>query len=164
MLNVEFDRTIESSLPPEELWRLIVEAFEQPRSSPVWPLDLEVVELDHLAEGAKVDGTYKIGSLEVEASYRIRDVDPGRAFTYESEPTHPLEGGATVAVEPRAGGKSALHWYGEYEPRRFFEGLAAVTYVRLAFLPTFFSRLEARLRSYEAQWEAVPGDVRRARP
>lgn len=151
VLTINFDETIESSLPSDELWHLITDAFENPDASPVWPVQLEAVDVDRLSEGATVTGSYQIGALGVEARYRITSVVPGRAFAYEAESTHPLDGGATVAVEPRDDGTSALRWSGNYRPRNYLTGIPAVMYVRLGFLPTFFPRLETRLRAYEAR-------------
>ncbi|MFB6374554.1 MAG: SRPBCC family protein [Bradymonadaceae bacterium] len=151
MLTIDFDETIESSLPADELWYLITDAFENPDASPVWPVQLDAVDVERLREGATVTGSYQIGALAVQARYRVTSLDPGRAFSYESEPTHPLDGGATVAVEPRDDGTSALRWSGTYRPRNYLTGIPAVLYVRLGFLPTFFPRLETKLRAYEAR-------------
>lgn len=152
ILGVDFDRTIESSLPGRELWRLMQQAFEEPNKSPIWPVDLEESDPVELREGAKVAATYKIGPLKTHPSYRITDFEPGHSFSYESEPSHPLEGGATVVIQRRDGASSALRWHGSYRPRLHPLAPGALLFVRLYFLRTFFARLEQNLRDYEASF------------
>ncbi|MBA2662744.1 MAG: SRPBCC family protein [Bradymonadaceae bacterium] len=136
-------------MPPEELWRLIKEAFQEPSRSPIWPVDVDEVEPVELMEGAMVQATYKLGPLKARPSYSITRFEPGRSFSYESNPSHPLQGGATVVVEPREAMASALRWYGSYRPRLHPMAPGALLFVRLYFLRTFFAGLEEKLRVYE---------------
>lgn len=147
--SVDFDRTINSSLPAEALWRLMRQAFEDPGRSPIWPVELEESDAVELAEGATVVATYKLGPVEVRPCYHITDLEEGRSFSYRSDASHPLDGGATVVVRGRNGG-SALRWYGSYRPRLHPLAPGALLFVRLYFLRTFFARLEENLRLYEA--------------
>lgn len=149
MFDIDFDETIASRLPPEHLWELVVEAFESPESSPIWPDELEVLELDELAEGTLAEGTYVVGPVSTRVTYRITDLAPGESFTYQPRSDHPLRGSATVAVEPVGDESSRLHWSGSYRPRRGPTGLAASLFVQLYFLRTFFSRLRTNLAAYE---------------
>lgn len=148
MLDVTFDRTISTSLPPQELWRLMKGAFEDPSHSPIWPVELDEVYPVELREGARVTAAYKIGPLQVEPSYHITEFHRGQSFSYASDRSHPLAGGATVEVRPDDGG-SALRWHGAYRPRLHPLSPGAILFVRLYFLRTFFSRLESNLRRYE---------------
>ena len=153
MFGVTFDRTIESELPPQQLWRLMKEAFEDPSQSPIWPVELDEVNPVELSPGAEVKATYKLGPLKARPGYRITDFEAGRRFSYESDADHPLAGGATVEILSRDG-DSALRWYGEYHPRLHPAALGALAFVRLYFLRTFFARLEENLRQYEESFSA----------
>lgn len=152
LLGVRFDRKIESSLPPEELWRLMKEAIENPPGSPIWPVDLEDMEPIELAPRATVTATYKIGPIKVRPLYHITSLERGRSFSYESNSSHPLAGGATVKVQGRPNGTSLLRWYGSYRPRLHPLAPGALLFVRLYFLRAFFTRLEANLCKYEASY------------
>ena len=168
LLTIDFDRTIETTLSDRELWRLLKEAFEDPSTSPIWPVDLEETQPTELREGAPITATYKLGPFRASPHYYITDLQRGRSFSYESQSSHPLAGGATVEVLPRPGG-SALRWRGSYRPRLHFQAPAAVLFVRLYFLRTFFSRLQSRIEDYqkstaskpERPSEAPPPEVRR---
>jgi hypothetical protein len=151
MLEVEFDRTIESDLPPQELWRLMKEAFEDPSRSPIWPVELDEVNPVELRLGAEVTATYRFGPVKAQPSYYVTEFEAGKSFSYESYPDHPLEGGATVEVLSRDGA-SALRWRGAYRPRLHPAAPGALAFVRLYFLRTFFSRLKANLRRYEERF------------
>ena len=96
VLGVSFDRTIESDLPPQELWRLMKEAFEDLSRSPIWPVELGEVNPVELCLGAEVTATYRFGRLKARTSYHVTEFEAGRRFSYESDLDHPLEGGATV--------------------------------------------------------------------
>ncbi len=148
MLRIEFDRTIDTDLPATELWNVMKEAFEDPASSPVWPVDLEKTRPIELRRGAEVAATYRVGPVAVEAAYHITEFEPGVRFRYESSPSHPLAGGATVEAEPRQQG-SQLHWTGRYRARLHPLAPFAYLFVRLYFIETFFRRLEENLRAYE---------------
>ena len=160
-----FDREIETKLSPDHLWTLIKQAFEDPSKSPVWPVELEEVEPFEMDEGQTVRATYKLGSLRVRPSYSITGYDePLKTFSYASAPTHPLKGGATVLVYPRANG-SVLRWHGEYRLRLHPAAPAAALFVQLYFLDHFFERLEENLRRYEADSSSTaqsfrPGESR----
>lgn len=148
MLDVTFDRTIATSLPAQALWRLIRGAFEDPGQSPIWPVELDEVHPVELRKGAKITAAYKIGPLKAEPSYHITEFHEGQSFSYASDRSHPLAGGATVAVQPDGAG-SALRWHGAYRPRLHPLAPGAILFVRLYFVRTFFSRLESNLRRYE---------------
>lgn len=151
MPHVEFDRTIETDLPADELWRLMVRAFEDPSSSPIWPVDLEETHPVEMREGAKVSATYKLGPVEVGAAYHITEFEPGQFFSYKSDRSHPLKGGATVSVDARAG-RATLRWRGAYTTRLHPMAPFAYLFVRLYFVRSFFRRLEANIRDYEDQF------------
>lgn len=159
MFDVTFDRIIRTSLPQEELWRLIKGAFEDPSRSPIWPVELDEVHPVELQKGAQVTAAYKIGPLKAEPSYEITEFNRGRSFSYESDPDHPLAGGATVEVLPEDTG-SALRWRGAYRPRRHLLAPGAILFVRLYFLRTFFSRLESNLLRYEEKIKSPRQSVR----
>lgn len=153
MLKIEFDRTIESSLPKQELWRLIRQAFEAPHQSPIWPVKLEEVETIELAQGATVTATYKVGPFEAHPSYTITKFQPDRGFSYGSDPSHPLKGGASVEVLHRPTGESALRWSGSYRARLHPLGPGAYAFVKFYFLDHFFTRLTKKLRAYEKNFD-----------
>ena len=146
MPEIDFDRTIETDLTPRRLWELMVGAFENPATSPVWPVDLEEVDPVKLKAGQTVEGVYKLGPIKSRLSYHITDFDPPRAFSYRSDDDHPLAGGATVEVQHRRAGTSALRWHGHYKTRLHLKAPAAYLFVRFYFLDTFFGRLEANLQ------------------
>lgn len=153
MLKIEFDRIIESSLPKQELWRLMRQAFEAPHQSPIWPVELEEVDTIELAQGATVTATYKIGPFKGKPSYKITDFESERRFSYGSDPSHPLKGGATVEVLEREAGRSALRWSGSYRARLHLLGPAAYVFVKFYFLDHFFTRLTRKLRAYEEDFD-----------
>lgn len=144
MPTIEFDRSISTELDAARLWQLLVEAFENPGESPFWPVDLEETEPVEVREGNPITATYKIGPLRVRPSYHFVDVDPPRSLRYRSDADHPLDGGATVRIEPTRQG-ATLHWTGSYQPRLHPMAPFAYLFVRLYFLDTFFRRLEANL-------------------
>lgn len=148
LFRIDFDRRIESTLPATELWMLMKEAFENPAQSPIWPVDLEEVEPIELKRHAQIKATYKIGPIRSRPIYHITHVHQGRNFSYESDRSHPLAGGATVEVEGHGSG-STLRWHGSYRPRVHPLALGAMLFVRLYFLRTFFTRLQRNLRRYE---------------
>ena len=148
MFEITFDRTIDSTLPPRELWRLMKEAFEDPSQSPIWPVELDEVHPVTLRVGEEVTATYKLGPLKARPSYHITDLQPERRFSYQSDADHPLAGGATVQVQSRDDA-STLRWRGTYRPRLHPAAPAALAFVKLYFLRTFFTQLEKNLRRYE---------------
>ena len=157
MLDIEFDRTIDTGLPAAELWTLIKQAFENPAESVIWPVELEEVNPVELRCGAIVEATYKIGPLRARPSYRITEFERGHSFSYESTADHPLQGGATVEVEPMEPRGSTLRWHGSYRPRLHPLAPGAVAFVRLYFLRTFFAHLASRLRTYEKTFYSTGG-------
>ncbi len=167
MFDIEFDRTISSELPADELWPLVKGAFENPATSPLWPVPLEEVEPIELSDGAPIAATYAVGPLKFRPRYHITDFDErGRSFRYQSDAYHPLKGGATVRVQPRQQSNSALRWTGSYRPRLHPLAPGAVVFVRLYFVRTFFANLESNLRDYEARFNAptTGGDASSSRP
>ncbi len=161
-LHIRFDRHIDSSLPTQTLWGLIKEAFEDPGHSPLWPVELEEVEPIVLRPGEPVTATYKVGPFRFRPAYHIRSVEQGRRFSYESDSTHPLAGGATVEVSTAHDGSSTLRWRGAYQPRLHPLAIGAVLFVRWYFLEHFFERLEQNLRKIEATANAG-GDMAKNR-
>lgn len=147
----DFDETIESELSRADLWRLLVEAFEESVSSPLWPDELEVLEVAELEEGAVVSGQYRFGPFTSEAAYAIDAFDEGEAFRYRTGPAHPLEGGARVEVEERSGEGSRLRWSGSYRSGGGIRGTVALGFLRAYFLEAFFERLRSNLRAHERQ-------------
>lgn len=143
---IEFDRTIDTDLDPDRLWRLVEQAFEDPGTSPFWPVDLEETEPVAVREGNPITATYKIGPVRVRPSYHFVDVDPPRSLSYRSDADHPLDGGATIWIEPGPRG-SILRWAGSYRTRRHPLAPFAYLFVRFYFLDTFFGRLKTNLES-----------------
>lgn len=144
MPTIDFDRAIETNIDAEDLWRLLEGAFEEPGTSPFWPVDLEETEPVEVREGNPITATYKIGPLRIRPSYHFIEVHPPRLLRYHSDPDHPLDGGATVRIEPGRRG-ATLRWTGSYRTRRNPTALFAYLFVRLYFLDTFFSQLETNL-------------------
>lgn len=144
MPTIEFDRSLTTELSADRLWELLEGAFRDPSTSPFWPVDLEETEPVEVREGNPITATYKIGPVRVRPSYYFVDVEPPRSLSYQSDADHPLDGGATVRIEP---GRHAatLHWTGTYRTRRHPMSPLAYLFVRLYFLDAFFGRLQANL-------------------
>lgn len=151
MPTIEFDRSITTGIDADRLWQLLEEAFEDPGASPFWPVGLEETKPVEVRAGNPITATYKIGPLRVRPSYHFVDVDPPRSLRYRSDADHPLDGGATVHIEPTDSG-STLHWTGSYRTRLHPMAPFAYLFVRLYFLDAFFGRLEANLDHLEARW------------
>ena len=161
LFTIDFDRRIESTLPASELWRLMKEAFENPAQSSIWPVELEEVEPVELKRHAQVKATYKFGPIRMSPTYHITHVHQERNFSYESDRSHPLAGGATVEVEAHGSG-STLRWHGAYRPRIHPFALGAMLFVRLYFLRTFFTHLQRNIRHYEDSYTQPTYDAPRA--
>src|SRR5690554_4371610 len=112
---LSFDRTIDTRLSPDTLWELLVEAFEDPAHSRIWPIELDEVSPITLRPGATLEATYKLGPLHTHQSYVIGEVVDGQSLSYSALPSHPLKGGATVSVLESLRG-SQLRWVGNYTP------------------------------------------------
>lgn len=159
MFDIEFDRMIGTGLDADELWRLMKEAFENPATSPIWPVELDEVHPVTLQEGTTVRATYALGPIKNQLSYRITEFRPGHRFSYESSPDHPLAGGATVEVAGHDEG-STLRWSGRYRPRLHLAAPVAWGFVRWYFVDAFFGRLRENLRRYEEQHRPRKGSRR----
>ncbi|RAL22436.1 hypothetical protein DL240_11355 [Lujinxingia litoralis] len=156
---LSFDRTIDTRLDPELLWELVVEAFEDPANSRIWPIELDEVSPITLRPGATLSATYRFGPLHTHQNYMITEVVDGQSLSYCSQASHPLKGGATLSVLESLKG-SQLRWVGSYRPRLHPLAPGALLFVRLYFLNAFFARLEHRLRLQEELLDHQPQATR----
>ncbi|TXD40792.1 hypothetical protein FRC96_04960 [Lujinxingia vulgaris] len=152
---LSFDRSIDTRLSPEVLWELLVEAFEDPAHSRIWPIDLDEVSPITLRPGATLEATYKLGPLHTHQRYVIGEVVEGQSLSYSALGSHPLKGGATVSVLESLQG-SQLRWVGNYTPRLHPLAPGALLFVKLYFLNAFFSSLEHKIRLQEAMLDEAP--------
>ena len=161
-MNVKFEHEIESVLTPDRLWQLVVEAFEDSESSPIWPGHLETLRCDQLGKQAVVEATYHVGPFDTHQSYTIAAFDPDRrTLEYLAGPDHPLTGGGTIHVSATRHG-SKLRWSGAYALSFWPSELGALVFVKTWFESRFFGALESNLRGVErSQPRPRPGHTTR---
>lgn len=148
-MRIDFEHHIHSSLSPDELWDLLLDAFEDSTNSPIWPRQFETLKSDGLTAGGRVHATYHLGPSGVEQEYRIPEFDAEEhRFVYRNGPSHPLDGGATVRVEESDDG-SVLHWAGGYDVGIGPRSLGAAAFVKFWFEERFFGALRENIGEVE---------------
>lgn len=143
---IGFDQQWQSPRSPEQTWELLVAALEDSKASPLWPSELSEIAANPLPvrQGVFLDVKYRIGPLKSSARYRLTIFEPPRRLAYRAEPSHPLEGGAEITIEPNETG-STCRWAGGYAPRKLW-GWVAIVWFKGVFEPLFFGRLRQRLK------------------
>lgn len=147
-LDLKFERRIAVDAPAEATWEVLRLSFLDSSDSPVWPRELETIRASELAAGAAVDATYHLPAIgDVPQTYTLAAYDERqRSLRYETSPSHPLAGGATVSVE-RVDGGSLVHWKGEYDISLSPRSQASALFTRY-FVGVFFDELDRGL----ARW------------
>ena len=148
MQPISFEQTLHSPLSPDRLFAALSEAFEDSAQADLWPdagARLRALEKP-LHEGGIVEASYGLGPLKSAVPYRLARLDPERRELRDAATgKHPLEGGATVRVEPEGAG-ARLTWKGAWTARRPW-GLGALAWFKLWYEPMFFRAFARRLRA-----------------
>ena len=139
----QFEKTIHTLVPENEVWDATKEAFKDSENSTVWPNDYSVVKSDGLQDGAEIAMTYKMPFVSKTYHYTVSNYEEGKTFTYASTDDHPLWGEVTITLEPWDGG-TKLTWEGSYK----YDGFSfTALYFRMFFQQGFLNQLEENIRA-----------------
>jgi hypothetical protein len=134
---LEFEHSIETTLPPQKLWSLLTEALSGVTDNGFWPTRYSTISGQVEENGIVTEMVF--GSSRV--TYRLTNVIPGTRLTYTPLPGEAMQGQSHIEVLPPSGGESGtevqgstLHWYGTYEVSSFSPiGLTIRLYEQLFF-------------------------------
>lgn len=156
-METTFQRTVQSRLTADRLWKQVRNAFRDSSDHPFWPQEFEHIEGEELQEGGRIQVTYHTPTGDQTVTYDLVEYDPDRKrFQYRATDDHPLDGGGTLKInalsetdESPSGNesyRSELVWTGSYRHRWY--SLSAL-YLKWYFLDAFFGAMEENLRAYE---------------
>ena len=134
---LQFEHSIETTLPPQKLWSLLTEALSGVTDNGFWPTRYSTIAGQVKENGIVTEMVF--GSSRV--TYRLTDIISGVRLTYTPLPGEAMQGQSHIEVLPPSGGESGteakgstLHWYGTYEVSSFSPiGLTIRLYEQLFF-------------------------------
>ncbi len=133
-----------------ETWQFFSRCFVDSDSVSEWPHFISSLKCDshELIQGTTIHATYRLGPLQNQAKYILKEIIPQNKIVYHTDESHALIGQSEIHLKNK-GHWTEIHWFGNYQNRHLPQ-IALLVWFKALFEPLFFSRLRIEMRKSES--------------